>query len=65
MPVHFEVTLVKWMKLYVLQKYKLFIVEDCAEALALYKGRPVGVFGKPFVFGNKAITTGEGGSCLK
>ncbi len=43
----------------------LFIVEDCAEAFgSLYKGRHVGVFGDISTFsffGNKTITTGEGG----
>jgi perosamine synthetase len=43
----------------------LFIVEDCAEAFgAKYKGRHVGSFGDIATysfFGNKTITTGEGG----
>lgn len=43
----------------------LFLVEDCAEAFgALYKERPVGSFGDIATysfFGNKTITTGEGG----
>jgi len=43
----------------------LFIVEDCAEAFgAYYKGRHVGAFGDIATysfFGNKTITTGEGG----
>lgn len=43
----------------------LFLIEDCAEAFgALYKGRHVGSFGDIAVysfFGNKTITTGEGG----
>ena len=43
----------------------LFLVEDCAEAIGtLYKGRPVGTFGDIGTFsffGNKTITTGEGG----
>jgi len=47
------------------QKHKLLIVEDCAEALgSLYKNQPVGVFGDAATFsfyGNKTITTGEGG----
>lgn len=46
-------------------KYKLFIVEDCAEAFgSLYKGKHVGSFGDIATFsffGNKTITTGEGG----
>jgi len=44
---------------------KLFIIEDCAEAFgSLYKGRHVGGFGDIATFsffGNKTITTGEGG----
>ena len=47
------------------QEYRLFIVEDCAEAFGtLYKGRHVGTFGDISTFsffGNKTITTGEGG----
>lgn len=43
----------------------LFLIEDCAEAFgALYKGRHVGGFGDIATysfFGNKTITTGEGG----
>jgi len=43
----------------------LFIVEDCAEAFgSYYKGRHVGSFGDIATysfFGNKTITTGEGG----
>ncbi len=50
------------------KKHKLFVVEDCAEALgALYKGKPVGSFGDAATFsffGNKTITTGEGGMTL-
>ncbi len=46
-------------------EFKLFVVEDCAEALgSYYYGRPVGVFGDVATFsfyGNKTITTGEGG----
>ena len=45
--------------------HKLFVVEDCAEAFGtLYKGRHVGTFGDISTFsffGNKTITTGEGG----
>jgi perosamine synthetase len=44
------------------------VVEDCAEAHgALYRGRKVGSFGDVSCFsfyGNKIITTGEGGMCL-
>ena len=46
-------------------EHKLFVVEDCAEAFGtLYKGRHVGTFGDISTFsffGNKTITTGEGG----
>jgi perosamine synthetase len=46
-------------------EHRLFIVEDCAEAFGtLYKGRHVGTFGDISTFsffGNKTITTGEGG----
>jgi perosamine synthetase len=46
-------------------EHHLFIVEDCAEAFGtLYKGRHVGTFGDISTFsffGNKTITTGEGG----
>jgi perosamine synthetase len=49
-------------------KHKLFVVEDCAEALGtLYKGKHVGTFGDAGTFsffGNKTITTGEGGMVL-
>ncbi|OBJ90633.1 perosamine synthetase [Mycobacterium asiaticum] len=47
------------------EEHRLFVVEDCAEAFgALYKGRHVGTFGDVSTFsffGNKTITTGEGG----
>jgi perosamine synthetase len=47
------------------QKYGLFVLEDAAEAHgARYKGRPVGSLGDAASFsfyGNKIITTGEGG----
>ncbi|HEX2616791.1 MAG TPA: aminotransferase class I/II-fold pyridoxal phosphate-dependent enzyme [Flavobacteriales bacterium] len=50
------------------KKHDLFVVEDSAEALgAHYKGRPVGSFGDASTFsffGNKTITTGEGGMTL-
>lgn len=46
----------------------LYIVEDCAEAHgAEYKGRKVGSFGDISCFsffGNKVLTTGEGGMCV-
>jgi perosamine synthetase len=47
------------------RRHRLVIVEDCAEAIGtLYRGRHVGTFGQVGVFsfyGNKTITTGEGG----
>ncbi len=46
-------------------QHSLFLVEDCAEAIGtFYKGRHVGLFGNIGTFsffGNKTITTGEGG----
>jgi perosamine synthetase len=48
--------------------HNLYVIEDCAEAHgAKYKGRKVGTFGDIACFsfyGNKIITTGEGGMCL-
>jgi perosamine synthetase len=48
--------------------HNLYVVEDAAEAHgAEYKGRKVGGFGDVACFsffGNKIITTGEGGMCL-
>lgn len=50
------------------EDYKLHVVEDCAEAHgAKYKDRKVGSYGiiNSFSFyGNKIITTGDGGMCL-
>ena len=47
------------------KKNHLFLIEDCAEAIgSLYKGKHVGNFGNIATFsffGNKTITTGEGG----
>ena len=47
------------------KKNGLFLIEDCAEAFgSQYKGRHVGTFGDIATysfFGNKTITTGEGG----
>jgi perosamine synthetase len=47
------------------EKYNLFLIEDCAEALgSQYQGKHVGNFGDAATFsffGNKTITTGEGG----
>lgn len=49
-------------------QHNLLVVEDCAEALgSTYEGRPLGVFGDAATFsfyGNKTITTGEGGMVL-
>jgi len=49
------------------KKYKIKVVEDCAEAHgAKYNNRKVGSFGDIGCFsfyGNKVITTGEGGMC--
>lgn len=49
-------------------QHDLFVVEDCAEALGTkYKGTHVGNFGHAAIFsffGNKTITTGEGGMLL-
>jgi perosamine synthetase len=46
----------------------VYVVEDCAEALgAEYKGKRVGSLGDVSCFslyGNKTITTGEGGMCV-
>jgi len=48
--------------------HNLIVIEDCAEAHgAEYKDRKVGTFGDIACFsfyGNKIITTGEGGMCL-
>ena len=49
----------------IINKYKLKVVEDCAEAIgSKYKNNYVGNFGDVSTFsfyGNKTITTGEGG----
>ena len=49
-------------------RHNLFVVEDCAEALgSTYKGKAIGSFGDAATFsffGNKTITTGEGGMVL-
>jgi len=46
-------------------EYKLFLIEDCAEAFgSKYKNKFIGTFGNISAFsfyGNKTITTGEGG----
>ncbi|MBK1438367.1 aminotransferase class I/II-fold pyridoxal phosphate-dependent enzyme [Parapedobacter sp. ISTM3] len=50
------------------RKHSLLVIEDCAEALgSTYRNRPVGTFGDAATFsffGNKTITTGEGGMVL-
>ncbi|NOX66215.1 MAG: aminotransferase class I/II-fold pyridoxal phosphate-dependent enzyme [Chlorobi bacterium] len=50
------------------RQHNLLVLEDCAEALGTsYKGKPVGSFGDSAAFsffGNKTITTGEGGMVL-
>ena len=50
------------------QKYNLLVIEDCAEALgAKINGQFVGTFGDVACysfFGNKVLTTGEGGMCM-
>lgn len=50
------------------EDHNLFVVEDAAEAHgAEYKGKKIGTFGDISCFsfyGNKIITTGEGGMCL-
>jgi perosamine synthetase len=50
------------------ESQNLVLIEDCAEAHgALYKGKKVGSFGRVSCFsfyGNKLVTTGEGGMCL-
>jgi perosamine synthetase len=47
------------------EEYKLYVVEDCAEAFGTkYKDKSAGTFGDLSAFsfyGNKTITTGEGG----
>lgn len=50
------------------KRHGLYLIEDCAEAHgAEYKGRKIGSFGDIncfSFFGNKIITTGEGGMCV-
>lgn len=50
------------------KEYNLFIIEDCAEAFgSKYKNKHVGTFGDISTFsfyGNKTITTGEGGMLI-
>lgn len=50
------------------KQYHFYIIEDCAEAHgATFDNKPVGSFGDIgcfSFFGNKVITTGEGGMCV-
>lgn len=50
------------------KKHNLLVIEDCAEALGSYfMDKPVGTFGDAATFsfyGNKTITTGEGGMVI-
>ncbi len=50
------------------KEHNLFLIEDCAEAFgSTYKGKHVGTFGDISTFsfyGNKTITTGEGGMLI-
>ena len=50
------------------KEFNLYLIEDCAEAFGTYyKGRHVGTFGDVATFsffGNKTITTGEGGMVI-
>ncbi len=58
---------IKWIE-EVCEKGSVLLIEDAAEALgASYGGRPVGSFGEMSCFsfyGNKTVTTGEGGMVL-
>ena len=51
--------------MHIVREHGVLLLEDCAEAIgARYKGRPVGSFGHMAAysfFGNKTVTTGEGG----
>lgn len=50
------------------KEHNLLVIEDCAEALgSYYKNNPVGILGDVATFsfyGNKTITTGEGGMVI-
>lgn len=50
------------------EQNNLYVIEDCAEAHgAMYAGKKVGSFGTIgcfSFFGNKVLTTGEGGMCI-
>ena len=50
-----------------IKKHKLFLIEDCAEAIGSYYKKHVGLFGDVSTFsfyGNKTISTGEGGMVI-
>ena len=57
-----------WAIIKIAKKYNLKVIEDCAEAHgAMYNEKKVGSFGDIgcfSFFGNKVITTGEGGMCV-
>ena len=50
------------------KKYNIFVIEDCAEAIgSKFRNKNIGTFGDCSIFsffGNKTITTGEGGMIL-
>lgn len=69
MPVHLYGQVCEMDKIIkIAQKYNLKIIEDCAEAIgSTYNNKPVGVFGDASTFsffGNKTISTGEGGMVI-
>ncbi len=69
MPVHLYGHPCEMSKIYEIAKnYNLKIIEDCAEALgSYYENNPVGTFADVATFsfyGNKTITTGEGGMLI-
>ncbi|WP_458012102.1 DegT/DnrJ/EryC1/StrS family aminotransferase [Candidatus Solincola sp.] len=69
MPVHLYGNVCEMDQLMELARAKgIYVIEDCAEAHgALYKERRAGSFGDISCFsffGNKIITTGEGGMCI-
>ena len=69
MPVHLYGSACNMKELGILaDEFGLYIIEDCAEGLGtMWQDRPVGTFGDAATFsffGNKTITTGEGGMIL-
>ena len=50
------------------KKYNLYVIEDCAEAIgSKFQNKNIGISGDCSIFsffGNKTITTGEGGMIL-